>query len=125
MGKMQPRARGLWTWVQNLGSHPGPRFGAWSLVHAQEAESTPLGVGLLSCLDGSLVGSDGLSVPAVDTVSHSFKLFHMVNSSVSLSWLGCSTIDVLVQCGGGGGCTGNFSHKKISHRVYFAQGPEN
>ena len=27
--------------------------------------------------------------------------------------------------GGGGGCTGNFSHEKISRRIYFAQWPEN
>ena len=27
--------------------------------------------------------------------------------------------------GGGGFCTGNFSHEKISRRVYFAQWPEN
>ena len=27
--------------------------------------------------------------------------------------------------GGGDFCTGNFSHEKISRRVYFAQWPEN
>ena len=27
--------------------------------------------------------------------------------------------------GGGNFCTGNFSHEKISRRVYFAQWPEN